>query len=165
MEKSRLERFFAKIDCGEPVDFDRCWIWNGAKNEKGYGLFWTSKTLSDRAHRASYRLFHGGIPELPNTSKHGTCILHHCDNPECTNPTHLYAGTNTDNQRDMYRKGRGRKAKGSNNSASKLTEEQVLQIRAERKEKGTHLMVLAEKFGVSRSTIKRVLYRSHWTHV
>jgi transcriptional regulator with XRE-family HTH domain len=74
----------------------RCWVWTGPANEKrgGYGRW--RRAL---AHRHSWELANGPIPD-------GLWILHHCDNPPCVNPAHLYAGTHLDNMRDMAERGR-----------------------------------------------------------
>lgn len=52
------------------------------------------------AHRCAWRLWRGPIPE-------GKLVLHHCDNPRCINPDHLYLGTDADNVRDREARGRG----------------------------------------------------------
>lgn len=77
-----------------------CWQWNGPMREQdGYGFF----TLGGRrlsAHRVSWELHHGSIPD-------GFYICHHCDNPPCVRPDHLFLGTVRDNVDDMIAKGRG----------------------------------------------------------
>lgn len=71
-----------------------CWTWNGPTNRGGYGL-WGQKL----AHRVSWTLANGPIPD-------GLFICHHCDNPPCVNPRHLYPGTASDNARDMVTRNR-----------------------------------------------------------
>lgn len=89
------ERFWNKV-----LKTDDCWTWTSAKSRKGYGLFWDGNKFV-RAHRASYVLAFGPIPD-------GMCVCHHCDNPSCVRPDHLFIGTNADNVHDSIAKGRFR---------------------------------------------------------
>ena len=86
-------RFMSKIRIDE-----RCWEWQGACDESGYGEI-RMRPGKSKAHRVSYLLFKGAIPD-------GWCVLHHCDNPPCVNPRHLFLGTKQDNVIDMMNKGR-----------------------------------------------------------
>lgn len=128
---SALERFEVKY----VIDPDTlCWIWIATRHPKGYGLFGfqpegKSKSTPTLAHRASWELFVGPIPN-------GLKVLHNCDNPPCVNPDHLFLGTQQDNMNDMATKGRrssacfGAQLLGSANRNSKLSDEQVEEIRA-----------------------------------
>lgn len=80
-----------------------CWLWVGAANRDGYGLFCGSRKgkAQHLAHRISWELFRGPIPQ-------GVEVCHRCDVRCCVNPDHLFLATHTDNMADMYRKGRGR---------------------------------------------------------
>ncbi|MBO2700796.1 HNH endonuclease [Shewanella algae] len=81
---------------------DRCWSWSGYKDDKGYGLLSNrngSGHSPERAHRVSYELNFGEIPD-------GLVVRHTCDNPECTNPEHLVLGTQKDNMRDCSNRNR-----------------------------------------------------------
>lgn len=79
-----LERFRDKIVVGEPGD---CWEWLGYRDKKGYGhyVYWVGKKQSGgTAHRVSYELLRGDIPETYT-------IDHLCRNRACVNPFHLEA--------------------------------------------------------------------------
>ncbi|MFD8088690.1 HNH endonuclease signature motif containing protein [Streptomyces malaysiensis] len=81
---------------------DGCWTWRAALNAYGYGAFWTADKKVVGAHRFSYQLHYGPIPE-------GMWVLHRCDNPPCVRPDHLFLGSPADNIHDMDSKGRGRR--------------------------------------------------------
>lgn len=139
-----------------------CWFWSGGRNAKGYGRI-KIKNHYHFAHRASFAIVSGVLPG-------SLFVCHRCDNPPCVNPDHLFLGTNGDNLRDMWAKGRGftpfggRRPghnRGETNPLSKLTEQAVREIRASDESRE----VLARRFGVHPSTIKGVLARRAWSHV
>ena len=76
---------------------NECWEWRGSRYPTGYGRV----RPTQYAHRLAWGYTHGPIPA-------GLHVLHHCDNPPCCNPAHLWVGTPADNMRDRDLKGRGR---------------------------------------------------------
>lgn len=144
-------RFWAKVTKGGS---DTCWVWNAARNTRGYGTFrWEGRTVS--AHRVAYELHYGPIPE-------GMSICHSCDNPWCVNPAHLFLGTHAENMADMKVKGRAVGFAGESHPSAKLTEEDVRAIRSD----STHTWKqLAAQYGVTAGLIGHVKRRESWTNV
>ena len=107
---------------------DSCWNWVGGIDKDKYGTIMTCKAEGKihrkRAHRVSWEIHNGQIPDR-------LWVLHHCDNPSCVNPEHLFLGTPKDNTQDMIRKGRHGKTgcRGENHRNVKLNWEKVNQIR------------------------------------
>jgi hypothetical protein len=79
-------------------DPDACWIWQGAKMTKGYGVVHFNGKLIG-AHRMAWILANGPIPE-------GKYVCHSCDVRTCVNPAHLWLGTAQSNNEDAWAKGR-----------------------------------------------------------
>ena len=94
----------------------------------------------------------------------GMQVCHKCDNPECTNPDHLFLGTIADNMRDKTVKGRGGAARGARNSNTKLNEATAREIYA-RAQRGEHMNDLAKEFGVSPPAIRDIRRGVTWRHI
>lgn len=145
------ERFMANVQKTET-----CWVWMGYKHPSGYGQF-SIKHKSIRAHRFSYIMKHGKIPD-------DMIICHKCDNPSCVNPDHLFAGTHTDNIIDSIKKGRRFNSDGSYHTA-KLTTSEVLRIR-ELYAGGTFTKAeLGRKFHVNKGNIGLIINGKAWIHI
>lgn len=149
------ERFESKI---MPEPMSGCWLWLSAvKNENHpYGQF-SIGNKKHLAHRLSYQLYKGPIPE-------GFSVCHNCDNPNCVNPDHLFLGTHGDNMKDMIKKGRGNKARGSSGGRAILSEDDVEKIRLEHSNGATKTS-LGRKYGVDHSTIHLIIIKKTWARV
>lgn len=145
-----IERFFSSVDKTES-----CWNWTGYCDANGYSRI-TIRSELFLGHVLSYLLHYGPIPDKLH-------VCHSCDNPKCVNPKHLWLGTHQENMKDRNEKGRcgvsGRY--GEDINTSKLTEEQVREIRS-CVEKGAKQTQMAKRFGVSRSTINSLIKRRTW---
>lgn len=137
---------------GKVEKTDTCWLWSGTRNKYGYGVFLLPGEKPVRAHRHSYALTRGPIPD-------GLVVMHACDNPACVNPDHLSLGTKLDNNRDAARKDRN--ARGERNGHAKLTAADVQHIRTS----GASRADLAFRFGVDPSTISQIIARKKWRHI
>lgn len=136
-----------------------CWWWTASLNNKGYGQFWLEGKMW-RAHRASWELHVGGIPE-------GMCVLHKCDNPTCINPEHLFLGTQLENIEDRDTKGRqvAGTSLGERHGMTSLTESQVLDIRAMYKTGRYKQKTLADQYGLTKATAHNIIKGKTWSHL
>lgn len=157
------KRFFDKVDKDGPVPehmphLGKCWVWTGSCLKSGYGRI--SSRYRGRlllAHVASWILHSGSSPNELLT-------LHKCDHPPCVRPSHLFLGTKRDNTMDSIAKGRWAPQFGSHNGNSKLSEEQILEIRRGYLAGRTN-PEMAIQYGVTRHCIWEVVRRMKWTHI
>jgi len=151
--KSIEERFWEKVDKNCK---NGCWEWLASDNQDGYGRF-IINGRAEQAHRVSWGLYYGEIPV-------GLCVLHHCDNPKCVRPDHLFLGTKGDNMQDMRDKNRHGGNVGENNGRSKLSALDVADIK-ELYDTGNYFQRdLAVTFGVSQTSISRIVLGESWSH-
>lgn len=138
----------------EPIPVTGCFLFTGYVSQLGYGIIAFRKTKRIPAHRASYMVHVGPIPD-------GMDVCHKCDVRSCVNPDHLWIGSHHDNMMDMASKGRASSRPGEQHPNAILTDDQVRYIRSS----GMPRRKLAEMIGVSRRTISDVLKKKSWRHV
>lgn len=134
-----------------------CWLWLGPVDSAGYGFFTRHGFVHERAHRTSWTIHCGPIPD-------GMKACHRCDNRYCVNPDHLFIGTQAENVADMHAKGRNRNptpCHGEQNPQSKFTAAMVLAVR-ERAATGEAQIAIARDLGMSAMTVSRIVRREAW---
>ena len=132
----------------------------GAPTTLGYGVLnircvGKSGYATYLAHRIAYAIA---------VTQPSLCVLHHCDNPPCCNPAHLYEGSDQDNAADMIQRGRANKAIGSMVGLAKLREEDIPNIRQQRAD-GATTIAIAKRFGVTPGAISHILIGRTWRHI
>ena len=153
LTSEQREYFWSKVNVRHP---NFCWDWQSTK-VKGYGKVYLGNTVkTNLAHRIAYMMRNGVIDS-------NQCVCHHCDNPACCNPYHLFAGNQADNMADKKQKGRA--PKGEAIKTSKLTPKQVLEIRAIHKNGIARKVHTANTFGVSARAVSKILNSESWRHV
>ena len=158
------ERFWAGVQKS-----DGCWTWTRSRFPQGYGQIKTPKG-GRGAHRVSWMLHFGDIPD-------GLYVCHHCDNPRCVRPDHLFLGTARDNSLDMHAKGRAKfstgddhylrkhpeKAlRGETNPQARLTADKVRFIRNAWKNRSASARQLADETGITPAHVHQIVNRRRW---
>lgn len=147
-----------------------CIIWTGAKTGNGYGVRQINGRM-EYVHRLAMMETIGAIPK-------GMVVAHKCDTPACYNPAHLFVCTQRENLADMKAKGRSatgnkhgskthpeRTARGERVGGSKLTEHEILAIRAMYVPRKVSLTQVAKKFGIAFQTVSKIVNAKSWKHV
>jgi hypothetical protein len=151
--KTLEQRFWNKVSIG-----DGCWEWLGARSPSGQGKI-NSGPPRNRAliaSRVGWELVLGMIPQ-------DLCVCHHCDNPACVRPDHLFLGTQAENLHDMAAKGRSGQL-GERNCFAKLTATTVLEVRR-RVSSGERYAGIASDFGITEATVSDIKRRVSWSHL
>lgn len=151
--EERFDRYVVRKE-----DPDACWDWLGARDKGGYGVL--SVPIDRPGQRSirtinivSYNKYIGTIP-------YGLSVLHTCDNPSCSNPKHLFLGTQQQNMADMVIKDRS--AKHENHSQAKITMEIARHIRHLRAICNESNETIGRRFGITRSTVRAIILNITW---
>lgn len=147
------DRFWARVAVASEHE---CWMWTGRIRDNGYGIITSRGRRPYYTHRVAYSHAFGVIPA-------GLSVCHRCDNRACCNPLHLFLGTQNDNVQDCVQK--HRTATGAKNGQSKLTAQQVNEIRRRFASGGITKKSLALEYGVGQMAIGRIIRGERWSHL
>ena len=142
-------RFWSKVNI---LESDSCWEWTDHVDSGNYGRF-KINGKSWKASRVAWTLINGEIP-----AEGKNCVCHSCDNPICVNPNHLFLGSIADNNLDRDKK--GRVASGERQARSKLTLDDVENIRSNKM--NLTQTELGDIFEVKQNTISSVINKVNW---
>lgn len=138
--------FWSRVAVAGP---DECWLWTKSHRRR-YGDF-----FGHQAHRWIFERLHGPIPE-------GMVVRHTCDVTKCVNPSHLLAGTQVDNIRDMDRRGRRRSYSPETSPSVKLTRDQANEIRRRYNRGVVTQAQLGREYGVTDRAISMIVTGKTW---
>jgi len=148
------QKLWDNVDKGEP---DECWEWTAGKVTDGYGrLHFEGQQLN--AHRVSAQFEYGDLGDK--------WVLHHCDNPACVNPNHLYLGDRADNMRDAVERSEWPSYnQGEDSGNAKLTESDVIDIKKQYKSGRATQTELAQKYDITQPNVSDIVRGVRWSHV
>lgn len=151
---SLVDRFWKKWT----IEQTGCWKWSGYLDKNGRGRLLRNNIKDNHilAHRLSYLLFYGPIPD-------NLKVCHKCDNPSCVNPEHLFLGTQTDNIKDCVYK--QRHSFGERNGRVKLKERDVRMIVYMWRTKEFTQREIADIYNISRCSVKDIVNRRRWKYI
>jgi hypothetical protein len=151
--KNTPEIFWSKVDMSNGPE--SCWLWVGSCTPAGYGQVWF-ENRPRLAHRLAFFLIYDRWPTLQ--------LCHHCDNPPCCNPRHVFEGTAKDNADDRGMKGRNNPPRGVGHPQTHLTEEDVREIRR-LCAAGMPQAKVGLLFGIAQANAGRIARRESWKHI
>jgi hypothetical protein len=151
------DRFWGKVD--KTTNPDGCWMWKAYCDKRwGYGYVGVGNGKIQLSHRVAWELTNGTIPE-------GFEVCHSCDNPPCCNPSHLFLGTQKENNDDCINKGRQRHPNGELHGRAKLTAKQVREIRERYVPNIVGYRELARIYKVSKTEVFLIVKAIHWKNI
>lgn len=156
MRGSLRDRFEANI---VRIPLVGCWIWTGGLASGRYGSI-NVGGKQKLAHRVSYELHEGPIPE-------GLNVLHRCDVTTCVNPHHLFTGTQTDNMRDCANKGRHKAVffPGTECHFAKINDEMARDIIRKYKTGQYTQQQIGDEYGITQSNVSYIVNNKTWYHL
>lgn len=161
MNQSDIDRFNSKV--GPPIIVPSgftCRLWQAGKYKDGYGKFWLNGK-NERAAKVALMI------DLGDNFNHDPSLQanHLCPKQrDCVNPKCLYQGTHPQNMQDSIRDGTFASKIGERNNNSKLTDNDIREIRRRADEGESHSSI-AEDFPVSRRQISRIVKGTRWAHL
>lgn len=147
------QRFWSRVDKNGPVPEHRpelgpCWIWTARRDQQGYGKIW-HQGKDAKATVVVWILTYG-------VSGDGW-KLHHCDNPPCVRPSHLFLGDAASNMADKMAKGRHRAGMlGKRSHRARFSDDDVRAIRCA-SANGATTYAIAKQFGIHDGSIRQIL--------
>jgi hypothetical protein len=157
--KQTNDSFWAKVDVQAP---DRCWNWQGAINNSGYGTCSWHGTVYTAHRIAAWIEKLVKSPAAPKDRTSSGFVLHTCDNPKCCNPNHFQIGTYADNQKQAYVRKRRSAFNGESHKLAKLSNKQAQKIRSLYAAKHANQSELAKLYKVSQRTISLIVRRKSY---
>lgn len=156
---------------------ETCWLWTGTKQHQGYGMLVIPRELLPKKMRDALK---GTTKNKTTVATHVAWLLatgtpvpldkfmcHHCDNPSCVRPDHLFVGDHKSNHDDMVAKGRKPpmpRRSGESNGSAKLKEADILLIR-EMHAQGAPRKVTMRRFKISQGHYHRIVHKISWAYL